>query len=341
MTSAISALVAGVLGDEKLLAVDCGSANGIQPHWQPLADVGTFVLFEPHPESYAALLKWVATQSSPLRWTILNVGLSEFGGRRTLYCHNYPTGSSLLPPDTSGGAVSKDNPYIYPLREVEVDTAALQAICAEQKIERVDLIKIDAQGAELEIIRGLGPELLDRLLAIEVEVISRPMYLGQSVLGDVHQLMTEHGLELFDLRPWSANWIAGGESIRDFAKLFQVDEQSRSVMHQLHEVDVVYFRSARQLLERADGAAIRRLLVCYCTYGFFPQAVWLTRKAVEYGAFNATQARSIEESLQEWHRALHRQPWDGRGRAWQFLRRVVGKAKALLNGPGWSAYGQG
>ena len=342
-TPAVSAgnLVRDVLGEQAFMAVDCGSANGVQQHWLPLVQDAHFMLFEPHPESYAALKDWVASQAQPQNWRLLNVGLSESGGRQILYAHNAPTGSSLLPPDLAGGAIVPGDPNIFPVRQIPVETQSLAAACDQHQVARVDLFKIDAQGAELSIIRGLGEQRLATLLALETEVICRPMYVGQSTLSAVHDFMTQHGLELFDLRPWPVRWIAGGTNVRAQAAELGVYDHSASVSHQLHEVDVLYFRSARRVLDSGDADTARRLLVCYCTYGFFGQALWFLGEARERGLFEGAQADALGTAIRDWHDGLHRAVWQGRGSFWNFVRRVYARLRRMLTPATWSNYGTG
>lgn len=63
---------------------------------------------------------------------------------------------------------------------------------------RVDVLKLDVQGAELQVIEGAGTAL-DQVRLIEVEVAFTPMYLGQPLFGEVDAALRERGFALWRL----------------------------------------------------------------------------------------------------------------------------------------------
>ena len=73
-----------------------------------------------------------------------------------------------------------------------IDTVSLDYFLAQNGIEDVDFIKIDIQGAELEVFQG-GINALRgiEIIVTEVEFISQ--YLDQPLFGDVHAFLVEQG----------------------------------------------------------------------------------------------------------------------------------------------------
>src|SRR5260370_29952398 len=56
------------------------------------------------------------------------------------------------------------------VREVEVTTTSLDAVAQKEGIGHIDFIKIDFEGAELEVLRGASRSLADRtVLCIKTE----------------------------------------------------------------------------------------------------------------------------------------------------------------------------
>lgn len=60
---------------------------------------------------------------------------------------------------------------------------------------RIDLIKLDVQGTELDVLRGASATL-DKTRAIWCEVSFRPVYAGACVFADVHSHLFERGFML-------------------------------------------------------------------------------------------------------------------------------------------------
>ena len=78
--------------------------------------------------------------------------------------------------------------------------ATLDQLCAETGLARVDLIKLDVDGAEPDVLRGaevtLGRDAPDMVIELAPYALERA---GESLAGYVG-LLTEHGYRLFDQR---------------------------------------------------------------------------------------------------------------------------------------------
>lgn len=318
-----------ILGAERMVGVDVGSAGGLQPHWRSYEGVVDFYLFEPHQESYEKLQTLFSASAHSNLFHILPIGLSEVGGERTLYMLNCPTGSSLYPVNPASEFASPDNSYIYPIREVQIQTRCLGDVLSEQKVANVDIIKLDVQGAELEILRGLGDARRKCLLLAEVEVnISTGVtnnigpYEGGPTWGQIDKMFTAEGMRLLDLSVARAYRPRGGDSDWYQRQIFDVYENSPSLSARVWEADVVYVRDWRLLVADGDATAIRKLAVALCGYRFFSEAYFMVERAEEAGLFDATAASEIKHNIVAWHSA-GRRFWQGRSAFWRFFRRVL------------------
>ncbi len=119
---------------------------------------------------------------------------------------NTPTGSSLYPVNTESEFVDAGDRYIYPVRETVIGTRKLEEVLDEQRVEGVDIIKLDVQGAELEILQGLGAARRKRLLLAELEInisggVTRNFstYRGAPSWLDCERLLAEDGMRLLDI----------------------------------------------------------------------------------------------------------------------------------------------
>jgi FkbM family methyltransferase len=103
---------------------------------------------------------------------------------RTLYRTVDPVCTSLYEPNAEFLKLY-NNLEVAMLESTEtVSTISLDEFTAAQGIERVDFIKIDIQGAELDVLEG-APRALEETLAIVSEVEFVPIYLDQPLFGDV------------------------------------------------------------------------------------------------------------------------------------------------------------
>jgi FkbM family methyltransferase len=318
-----------ILGSERMVGVDVGSAGGLQPHWRTYEGVVDFYLFEPHLESYEKLKAHFSVSSCPKSFHVLPIGLSETGGERTLYMLNCPTGSSLYPVNPASEFASPGNSYVYPIREVQIQTRCLNDVLNEQKVENVDIIKLDVQGAELEILHGLGDARRQRLLLAEIEVnISSGVtnnigpYEGGPTWGQIDQMLTAEGMRLLDVSIARGYRPKDGDSDWYQREIFDVYQNSPSLSARTWEADVVYVRDWRQLVAERDASSIRKLAVALCGYRFFSEAYFIIEKAEESQIFDSDTASVIKSNIAIWHRG-GRYFWQGRSAFWRFFRRAL------------------
>lgn len=98
--------------------------------------------------------------------------------------------SSLLSPE-------KQNNQTWLLfdKEIEVQTISLHSFFIENKINEVDFIHMDVQGAELKVLIGAKYSLA-KVKAIWLEVANIEVYKGQPLRGDIENFMSKNGFYL-------------------------------------------------------------------------------------------------------------------------------------------------
>lgn len=89
------------------------------------------------------------------------------------------------------------NPDMWPWehnvqRPVTVVGYRLDDWCKENNISQVDAIWMDAQGAELDILKGAG-SMLDTVQFIITEAGLKPYYHGHTMKSDIDAYLSEHG----------------------------------------------------------------------------------------------------------------------------------------------------
>ena len=119
--------------------------------------------------------------------------LGKANEKRKLYITNHPMCSSLYKPNEELIKLYNNFEVAYLKEEVEIDTISLDYFIDIHKIGNIDFIKIDVQGAELDIFQGAS-KTLKNVLKIVCEVEFIPHYENQPLFGDVCNYLIEHDL---------------------------------------------------------------------------------------------------------------------------------------------------
>jgi FkbM family methyltransferase len=112
---------------------------------------------------------------------------------RKLYITNNPMCSSLYKPNEKLISLYQNFEMAYLKSETTIDTIKLDTFIDKYDIGEIDFIKIDVQGAELDIFKG-AKKSLKNVLKIVSEVEFVPHYINQPLFGDVCKFLDEKGL---------------------------------------------------------------------------------------------------------------------------------------------------
>lgn len=126
-------------------------------------------------------------------------------GKQNFYVNKQAASSSLFPPAPQ--ALQEHGPgYVRTWGEnceldkvIEVDTITLDAVVGDNTLPAPDVLSIDAQGAELCIMRGGKRCITESVLCIVSEVEFFEIYQGQDLFRAQQDFLSEHGFRLADL----------------------------------------------------------------------------------------------------------------------------------------------
>lgn len=253
--------------------VDVG-ANPIdgQPPYMPMLNQGLCHLtgFEPQ---HDALLELQKTRGVNERYLPYAVG---DGGAHTLNICRASGLTSLLTPDPINLTLFD---YLRPLAEiierVPVQTHRLDDI---EEIERIDFLKIDIQGGELDVFQN-GRGKLAQCVAIQTEVSFVTLYENQPSLADIDLELRGQGFMphcFAAVKNWAiAPFVVGGDPQRP--------------LKQLLEADVVYVRNFARADAMTDEQLKHLALIAHHCYGSFDLTLRCIvlledRRAVETGS---------------------------------------------------------
>lgn len=91
---------------------------------------------------------------------------------------------------------------------IDVDLQQLDRFCEERGIAAIDLLKIDVQGAEVDVLRGAS-EMLAETTAVVVEISFYDLYERSNSFLDVESLLVPAGLRFYALAEVSDNPMNG------------------------------------------------------------------------------------------------------------------------------------
>ena len=119
--------------------------------------------------------------------------LGKANEKRKLYITQNPMCSSLYKPNEELIKLYNRFEVAYLKEETEINTITLDHFIEQNKIGEIDFIKIDVQGAELDVFQG-GKKTLENVLKIVTEVEFIPHYIDQPLFGDVCNYLEKHNL---------------------------------------------------------------------------------------------------------------------------------------------------
>ncbi|WP_348810503.1 FkbM family methyltransferase [Flavobacterium maritimum] len=152
----------------------------------------TIFSFEPTPKTYLQLEKTAKKYSNSF---VFNIALTSFIGQTEFYLNNSSLTNSLLKSSDVENALSK---VIETKEKIIVNTNTIDQFCIENKIERINILKIDVQGADLNVLIGATNMLKEQkidLIFVEVEFIE--MYENQPLFHDVSLFLRSLNYDLF------------------------------------------------------------------------------------------------------------------------------------------------
>lgn len=121
---------------------------------------GLVFAFEPNPPVYERLDTHVRLNAFDHRVVLVEQALWDSSGEATFFVSQWSenNGISTLTP----GATNLADGGLSPNRTIRVRTETFDHWLAKNGIERVDLVKIDAEGAEAHVVRGMSGALQAR-----------------------------------------------------------------------------------------------------------------------------------------------------------------------------------
>lgn len=173
--------------------VDVGATGGIDGNWYEIRDYCHYITFDPDPR--AQIVNYSA------KHTNYNIGLWSKKDTPKLYLTKLPVASSIYQHN-----LETLSSYLNDWCHQIVDYSKIEVNSLENTLKtNPDFIKIDAEGADLEILKGGEKFLKTSCLGIEVEVSFINRHKNAPYFSDIDSFLRDHDFVLMDIQ--TEKWI--------------------------------------------------------------------------------------------------------------------------------------
>lgn len=191
--------------DNPLILFDVGAKGGTF-ELSKLAKYIKCFAFEPNPYEFKKIVDPLGIKKIKYaEKKDFQLALSNTAGQAELFITNHASYSSLLEFDENSfkkhfELMPRYDKWVHGFKRLEkvtVATTTLAEFCKNQGLEKIDFLKLDAQGKELDILLG-GKELLQNVGAIKCEVSFTPVYKGQNLFSEIDSFLRKYDFEFVD-----------------------------------------------------------------------------------------------------------------------------------------------
>lgn len=174
--------------------VDIGASHGrVTRKLMKLFPAAQAYAFEPNP-AYRAVLQEQSEKNDHFHPVFQ--GLSDKPGTFTLNVTASPGATSLLKPNQRSREMFPEGSSVEKTVEVEINT--LDQWNTEER-RRIDLIKMDIQGNELNALKGSEKTLENGVALIYTEIMFNSLYEGAALYSDIDIWLRERGYCLYNM----------------------------------------------------------------------------------------------------------------------------------------------
>jgi len=182
----------GYFSNIKINVIDIGARGGIPPYFAPVEAIIKNVGFEANKLECERLNKLFKN------WEFINGFVWKEKSKKKFYITKFSASCGLYPPDEQFWKRTDGMKNLEVVDEIDVETDSLSNFISSSKIKDFDFMKLDVEGAELDVMVG-GLDTVDQVIAVETEVRFFRCNKGCSVFSEVDEFLRKKGFSLFDI----------------------------------------------------------------------------------------------------------------------------------------------
>jgi len=187
---------------------DVGAYSGETAiHYNELFPNSKIYSFEPFPTSFKRLKENMVDYKNV---KIYNKGLGAYSGKSQFHSNGFAPTNSILATDDGASDTWGDTDLMQTKNVIDVDITTIDKIVEEEGIEKIDILKMDVQGAEYMVIDGAKKSIEKGIIdVIYTEIITMPSYKDQKRLDEIIDMYVSNGFELFNF--YNYNYTTSGQ----------------------------------------------------------------------------------------------------------------------------------
>ena len=277
---------------ELLNGVDVGARGGMQNHWRAFAKSIRLDAFEPDEE--ACRLQAEAKRPNE---TWFPLGLGRETGTGKLHVLAKASSSSLFPPNQETNAAYGYSGFTDIARVIDIPLVSLSDTIDKNGRPLPNLMKLDAQGAELDILRGMRDEHWRDLMALQIEVEFVEFYSGQPLFHEVDSFMRSKGFIMFDLL-LQRRYRTNGRIRHHFLKRYLgIDRNRHDITARAIAGDALYLRPPAEILGKSDRVLFAKFLTILLIYRCLDEALWFIEAGSKATLITNEEAQGLVEEV--------------------------------------------
>ena len=289
-----------IISNFNFTLVDLGGRNGLVKPWNKVQSIITSIIFDPD-ESIEDNEKNRANTKGKTILIPKIVGgkeeIRDFNITRNLsYC-------SLLEPNNKEleGTYYYERNFYKVDKKIKVNVHPLSYFLNENKVEKVDFLKIDIQGSESIVLKNI-PTLLDNILGIFSEAYAAKLYKDGDTIADILQILYYHDLEIHDIKVIANSVITNSNKENIFSKENLSARPISGYKCRPMVFDLLCIKNRLKIIESMDEEKIRKSIFISSLYENYDIALDILIRSKDNKIFNNKDYNEIKSSIKFLHK---------------------------------------